>query len=83
MCSNTQWARRSDGTTWRASSPSSVREISSPGATSRISSPPMMSKAQLSEAITYRSPSFPNESGRTPYGSRKATTARLVITTVE
>ena len=49
----------------------------------------MMSKAQLSEATTKLSgwPSaafiFPSESGRTPCGSRKATTACLVMTTVE
>ena len=44
----------------------------------------MMSKAQLSEATTqWSSPSLPSDSGRTPFGSRKATTARFVITTVE
>ena len=44
----------------------------------------MMSKAQLSEATTKRSPpSRPSESGRTPCGSRKATIARFVIATVE
>jgi hypothetical protein len=43
----------------------------------------MMSKAQLSEAMTYWSPSLPSASGRTPCGSRNATTARFVMTTVE
>ena len=44
----------------------------------------MMSKAQLSEAThQVASSSRPSDSGRTPCGSRKATTARLVITTVE
>ena len=83
MCSKTQWAGRSAGTIWRVSSPPSVSATSSPGCTSRISSAPMMSKAQLSEATQKRSPSLPSDSGRTPCGSRKATTARLVITTVE
>ena len=83
MCSKTQWAGRSAGTIWRVSSPPSVSATSSPGCTSRISSAPMMSKAQLSEATQKRSPILPSDSGRTPCGSRKATTARLVITTVE
>ena len=52
MCSNTQWARRLGGDDLTRLQPVSVSEISSPGATSRISSAPMMSKAQLSEAIT-------------------------------
>ena len=49
----------------------------------------MMSKAQLSEATTKHSGKpllgliLPSASGRTPCGSRKATTACLVITTVE
>ena len=83
MCSNTHIAGRPVWTTWRVSSPRSVRETISPGCTSRISSAPMMSKAQLSEATTKRSPSRPSESGRTPCGSRKATIACLVIATVE
>ena len=83
MCSKTQEARRSVFTTWRVSSPRSVSETISPGCTSRISSAPMMSKAQLSEATTNRSSSLPSESGRMPCGSRKATIARFVITTVE
>ena len=83
MCSKTQCAGRPALTTWRVSRPRSVSETISPGCTSRISSAPMMSKAQLSEATTKRSPSRPSESGRTPCGSRKATIACLVITTVE
>ena len=83
MCSKTHIAGRSAFTTWRVSSPRSVSETISPGWTSRISSAPMMSKAQLSEATTKRSSSRPSESGRIPCGSRKATIARLVITTVE
>ena len=49
----------------------------------------MMSKAQISEATTKHSGSpspaliLPSASGRTPWGSRKATTACLVMTTVE
>ena len=43
----------------------------------------MMSKAQLSEATHGSSPSVPSESGRNPAGSRNATTASFVITTVE
>ena len=89
MCSNTHWAVRSPSITGFISRPSSVSETISPGWTSRISWAPMMSKAQLSEATTKHSgrPSLglilPRASGRTPCGSRKATTACLVITTVE
>ena len=83
MCSKTQVERRTPFTTCRVSSPRSVRLTSSPGWTSRISSAPMMSKAQLSEATTKRSSSRPRLSGRIPCGSRKATIACLVITTVE
>ena len=83
MCSNTQWAGRSAGMICRVSRPSSVSATSSPGCTSRISSAPMMSNAELSEATQKRLPSLPSDSGRTPCGSRNATTARLVITTVE
>ena len=42
----------------------------------------MMSKAQVSEATQYLSPSMPSESGRRPIGSRKATMRSLVMTTV-
>ena len=43
----------------------------------------MMSNAQLSDATQRSPPSVPSESGRSPAGSRKATTASFVITTVE
>jgi hypothetical protein len=43
----------------------------------------MMSNAQVSEATQYWSPSMPSESGRSPAGSRNATTRSLVMTTVE
>ena len=43
----------------------------------------MMSKAQLSDATQKSSPSLPSASGRRPAGSRNATTASFVITTVE
>jgi hypothetical protein len=52
MCSNTQHAEPCDSTAWRTSIPRSVSETISPGAISRSSLAPMMSKAQLSEAIT-------------------------------
>ncbi len=89
MCSNTHIALRCPGSTAFISSPRSLSETISPGCTSRISCAPMMSNAQLSDATTKHSgwPSeafiFPSASGRTPCGSRNATTACLVITTVE
>ena len=89
MCSKTHWAGRSPRITGFSSRPLAVSETISPGWTSRIICAPMMSKAQLSEATTKHSgkPSLglilPRASGRTPCGSRKATTACLVITTVE
>ena len=83
MCSKTQCAVCRDGTTWCDSKPCSVSEMASPGLTSRTSSAPMMSNAQLSDATHQWSPSLPRASGRTPWGSRNATTARFVITTVE
>ena len=84
MCSKTQWAVFRERTAWRTSSPRSLSETSSPGWTSRISFAPTMSNAQLSEATRWRpSSSTPRASGRTPAGSRNATTASVVITTVE
>ncbi len=90
MCSNTHMRRAlAPGSPASSRARRSVSETISPGWTSRISCAPMMSKAQLSEATTKHSgcPSdafiFPSASGRTPCGSRKATTACLVITTVE
>ena len=52
--------------------------MASPGATSRISEKPRVSSATLSEATMYSVLPFssfllPNTSGRTPLGSRKAT----------
>ena len=89
MCSKTQCAGRSPWITGFISRPPAVSETISPACTSRIICAPMMSKAQLSEATTKHSgkPSpaliFPRARGRTPCGSRKATTACFVITTVE
>ena len=83
MCSKTHSAERGEGTAWRVCRPCLVIETTSPGWTSRRNFAPMMSKAQVSDATQYVSPSMPRLSGRRPSGSRKATTRSLVITTVE
>ena len=85
MCSKTQWAVFGERTAWRTSRPRSLSETISPGWTSRISLAPMMSNAQLSEATTMAAvlESRRGTAAGRPCGSRKATTASVVITTVE
>ena len=49
--------------------PSSLITSNSPGKTSRSKVAPTISKALVSEATTYASPSLPIERGRIPWGS--------------
>ena len=88
MYSNRQNARRCDSATIRVPIPRSVKVTTSPGWTSRRYWAPIRSNAQDSLATQYAGgPPFsaiiPSASGLSPCGSRKATTASSVITTVE
>ena len=61
MCSKTHSAQRGDGDRLARLEPCSVIETTSPGWTSRRNFAPMMSKAQVSDATQYVSPSMPSD----------------------
>ncbi len=67
----------------KLSMPPEVAITISPGSTSRTNSAPMMSRAQVSEASTQPSPTFPSISGRTPSGSRTPMSLERVMATIE
>ena len=67
----------------KLSTPPEVAITISPGSTSRTNSAPMMSRAQVSEASTQPSPTFPSISGRTPSGSRTPMSLERVMATIE
>ena len=65
------------GNRLRRVKPSSSTQTTSPGRTSRTTSAPMRSSAQVSDATTQSSPSWPSVEGAEPNGSRNATSVSV------